>query len=245
MLSRGLSASLRVASSRVPLRCRAGVRTMVSGVGCDPIFDGSSAGGAARCRPHGRRPTAAALAAAARCRPAVTSSCRRRRPSSPMIGVRGGGPELPRASILVCGRHFGEARPVPRGTPGGRRQDGAPSWPATTHARHAAALTPPPCPAAPQAEQNKLVMAGALAEPVDGALFIFRCAGAGRRRGRRAWVSIALPLPAPACPCSCPTPRNVTKADIEAFVAADPYVQAGLVPKHEIRPYMVVAGDCQ
>lgn len=29
----------------------------------------------------------------------------------------------------------------------------------------------------PQSEQNKLVMAGALAEPVDGALFVFRCAG--------------------------------------------------------------------
>lgn len=28
----------------------------------------------------------------------------------------------------------------------------------------------------PQAEENKLVMAGALAEPVDGAVFIFRCA---------------------------------------------------------------------
>lgn len=53
-------------------------------------------------------------------------------------------------------------------------------------------------------------MAGALAEPVDGALFIF---------------------------------RNVTKEEVEAFVAADPYVMNGLVPSHSIRPYMVVAGD--
>lgn len=61
-----------------------------------------------------------------------------------------------------------------------------------------------------QADQNKLVMAGALTDPVDGAIFIF---------------------------------RNVSKEDIEAFVQADPYVQNGLVPGYEIRPYMVVAGD--
>lgn len=62
------------------------------------------------------------------------------------------------------------------------------------------------------AAANKLVMAGAIAEPVDGALFIF---------------------------------RNVTKQEIEAFVRTDPYVQNNLVPEWSIRPYMVVAGDCQ
>jgi len=61
-----------------------------------------------------------------------------------------------------------------------------------------------------QADQSKLVMAGALTDPVDGAIFIF---------------------------------RNVSKDDIEAFVKDDPYVQNGLVPAYEIRPYMVVAGD--
>lgn len=61
-----------------------------------------------------------------------------------------------------------------------------------------------------QADQHKLVMAGALTEPVDGAIFIF---------------------------------RNVGKEEIEEFVKADPYVQNGLVPKYDIRPYMVVAGD--
>jgi uncharacterized protein len=60
------------------------------------------------------------------------------------------------------------------------------------------------------AEQSKLVMAGALTDPVDGAVFIF---------------------------------RNVNLGEIEAYVAADPYVQNNLVTKHEIRPYMVVAGD--
>jgi len=53
-------------------------------------------------------------------------------------------------------------------------------------------------------------MAGALTDPVDGAVFIF---------------------------------RNVNLGEIEAYVAADPYVQNNLVTKHEIRPYMVVAGD--
>lgn len=37
----------------------------------------------------------------------------------------------------------------------------------------------------------------------------------------------------------------MTKEEIEAFVAADAYYQAGLVPSHSIRPYMVVAGDSQ
>ncbi|KAL4538404.1 hypothetical protein Ndes2526B_g03292 [Nannochloris sp. 'desiccata'] len=60
------------------------------------------------------------------------------------------------------------------------------------------------------ADQNKLVMAGALTDPVDGAIFIF---------------------------------RNLSRDDIEAFVKDDPYVQNGLVPAYEIRPYMVVAGD--
>lgn len=45
-----------------------------------------------------------------------------------------------------------------------------------------------------------------------------------------------------------PTPTlasNVSKEDVEAFVAADPYVQSGLVTQHQIRPFMVVAGDSQ
>lgn len=62
------------------------------------------------------------------------------------------------------------------------------------------------------ADAKKLVMAGALTEPVDGAIFIF---------------------------------RNVTTNEIEAYVKADPYVENNLVKAHEIRPYMVVAGDSQ
>lgn len=58
------------------------------------------------------------------------------------------------------------------------------------------------------ADENKLVMAGALADPVDGAVFIF---------------------------------KNMSKEDVEEFVKQDPYVQHGLVPKYDIRPYMVVA----
>ena len=59
-------------------------------------------------------------------------------------------------------------------------------------------------------ERGELVLAGALAEPVDGAVLVFRCDDAG---------------------------------PVEAFVAADPYVQAGLVTSWRIRPWTVVAGD--
>lgn len=58
------------------------------------------------------------------------------------------------------------------------------------------------------AAASKIVMAGALTDPVDGAIFVF---------------------------------KNVTKDEIEAFVRKDPYVINGLVPKYQIRPYMVVA----
>ncbi|GAB4819259.1 hypothetical protein N2152v2_006305 [Parachlorella kessleri] len=49
-----------------------------------------------------------------------------------------------------------------------------------------------------EAAANKLVMAGALAEPVDGALFIF---------------------------------RDTSREEIESFVQHDPYVKNGLVPE--------------
>ncbi|PSC70823.1 YCII-related [Micractinium conductrix] len=60
------------------------------------------------------------------------------------------------------------------------------------------------------AEQQKLMVAGAVADPVDGAVFIF---------------------------------RNVSKEEVDAFVASDPYFQNGLIPSYSVRPYMVVAGD--
>lgn len=37
--------------------------------------------------------------------------------------------------------------------------------------------------------------------------------------------------------------KDVTPADIEAFVESDPYVINGLVTKYDIKPYMVVVGD--
>ena len=64
--------------------------------------------------------------------------------------------------------------------------------------------------ASKMAAAGKLAMAGALAEPVDGALFIF---------------------------------RNCSVDEIEEFVKKDPYFGAGLITGHEIRPYVVVAGD--
>lgn len=59
-------------------------------------------------------------------------------------------------------------------------------------------------------ERGELVLAGALADPVDAAVLVFRSDDAG---------------------------------PVEAFVAADPYVKAGLVTSWRIRPWTVVAGD--
>lgn len=64
--------------------------------------------------------------------------------------------------------------------------------------------------ASKMAAAGKLAMAGAVADPVDGALFIF---------------------------------RNCDKNEIEHFVENDPYFGAGLITSHEIRPFIVVAGD--
>jgi len=57
--------------------------------------------------------------------------------------------------------------------------------------------------------RGELVLGGAYADPVDGALLLFRC-------------------DSPAVP--------------EAFVAADPYVKAGLVKAWRIRPWTTVIG---
>lgn len=40
-----------------------------------------------------------------------------------------------------------------------------------------------------------------------------------------------------------PTGRRRLQADIEAFVAADPYFKNGLVPAYTIKPFAVVVGD--
>jgi uncharacterized protein len=58
--------------------------------------------------------------------------------------------------------------------------------------------------------RGELVMAGALTDPVDGAVFHF---------------------------------RGAERAAIEAFVANDPYVKAGLVTEWTIREWMTVAGE--
>lgn len=36
--------------------------------------------------------------------------------------------------------------------------------------------------------------------------------------------------------------KGVTREDLEAYAAADPYVKAGLVTSHSISPYAVVVG---
>ena len=60
------------------------------------------------------------------------------------------------------------------------------------------------------AARGELLLAGALTDPVDTALLLFRCE---------------------------------TKAPIEAFVRADPYVRNGLVLSHRIREWTTVVGD--
>lgn len=58
--------------------------------------------------------------------------------------------------------------------------------------------------------RGELVLGGAYADPVDGALLLFRCES-------------------PDVP--------------QAFVAADPYVKAGLVRQWRIRPWTTVIGE--
>jgi uncharacterized protein len=57
--------------------------------------------------------------------------------------------------------------------------------------------------------RGELLLGGALAEPVDGAVLVFRAG---------------------------------SPAVVEAFVAKDPYVAAGLVTRWRIRPWTVVIG---
>jgi uncharacterized protein YciI len=57
--------------------------------------------------------------------------------------------------------------------------------------------------------RGHLVLAGALDEPVDGAVLVFRAQD---------------------------------RSLVEEFVAGDPYVNQGLVPKWRIRPWTVVVG---
>ena len=59
-------------------------------------------------------------------------------------------------------------------------------------------------------ERGELILGGALADPIDGAVLLFECDS-----------------PAP----------------IEAFVAADPYVQNGLVTSWRVRKWTTVVGE--
>ena len=59
-------------------------------------------------------------------------------------------------------------------------------------------------------EEGTIAMAGALTDPVDTGVFVF---------------------------------KNVDEAHVEAFVKADAYYKAGLVPKYTIRNWMVVVGN--
>ena len=58
--------------------------------------------------------------------------------------------------------------------------------------------------------RGELVLGGALADPVDGAVILF---------------------------------KDDSPAAAEAFVAADPYVQNGLVTRWRVRPWTTVVGD--
>ena len=59
------------------------------------------------------------------------------------------------------------------------------------------------------ADRGEIVLAGALADPVDGAIIVF---------------------------------RGESPAIVESFVARDPYILNGLVPRHSIRPWTIVSG---
>ena len=59
-------------------------------------------------------------------------------------------------------------------------------------------------------DEGKIVMAGALMDPVDAGVFVF---------------------------------KNCEREEVEAFVEADAYYKAGLIPGYSIRPWMVVVGN--
>jgi uncharacterized protein len=59
-------------------------------------------------------------------------------------------------------------------------------------------------------ERGNLLLGGALADPVDQAILVFRCSDKGA---------------------------------VEEFIRNDPYVNNGLVPRYEIRPWTVVIGS--
>lgn len=60
------------------------------------------------------------------------------------------------------------------------------------------------------AERGELLLGGALAEPIDGAVLLFQAD---------------------------------SPAVVEQFVAADPYVQNGLVTRWRVRPWSTVVGE--
>jgi uncharacterized protein YciI len=76
-------------------------------------------------------------------------------------------------------------------------------------------------------EAGRLVMAGALGDPQPDDLSAAQEGEAERRAGRELKGG-ALVF------------RDVSPDDIEAFVAADPYVTAGLVTSHQIERWSVV-----
>jgi uncharacterized protein YciI len=60
------------------------------------------------------------------------------------------------------------------------------------------------------ADRGELLLGGALTDPIDGAVLLFRCD---------------------------------SPAAVEAFVAADPYVKAGLITRWRVRPWTTVVGE--
>lgn len=84
-------------------------------------------------------------------------------------------------------------------------------------------------------------MAGALTEPVDGAIFIFRNASKTVSINLTRYFNLHYGdtfVFSVKCQVVLATVQ-----EIEEFVQNDPYVVNGLVPSYTIRPYMVVAGD--
>jgi uncharacterized protein len=59
-------------------------------------------------------------------------------------------------------------------------------------------------------DRGELLLGGALADPIDGAVLLFDCD---------------------------------SPATVEAFIAADPYVLAGLITRWRVRPWTTVVGE--
>ena len=80
------------------------------------------------------------------------------------------------------------------------------------------------------AQSGKLLLAGAFGSPPEGATFIWKWVP-------RPYAAVA-PRGARGSSAAC---RNMPDSEIQAWVAADPYIKNQLVTSHELKPLAIAA----